>query len=349
MTRVYVPIDELEKSRITSVLRDYGFPTDSSALAVTRNTLAFVNKIYKVIGNSRKYILRESRPGTKLRHIRMETELLEFLRKNGFALVPTVIANKQGGLITYRFGRYFTLQTFVSGRTVANWDNLKNFNLERLKSFFAASGRFSHAVKNFLPHTRPDSPQLADYVEAAEANFRRSLHRLSESEGINILASSAGKIIDFIRETKTDFSRIHYRRQPTQLVHFDLHPGNVNFSGNQVSGIFDLDWIRFDCRATDIAATIAQSCYHYGGKLGGHYRKDRIRAGLRAYRTAYGKSEFGRDLENHLIKIALKGYLVFQLLFVIDEYAKNPASRRHVQALEHFVKLVTLNDFDQRF
>lgn len=233
----------------------------------------------------------------------------------------------------------------MPGRTVANWDNLSKFNLSKLKSFFVASASFSCVVKGFKSNAKMRNLGLASYVNEAEQWLSDKLLTKNSNAGARLLKKYSTEIKEFIIDTQEDFRRVGYNKLPKQLVHFDLHPGNVNYVGSKVSGIFDFDWVRFDNRITDFAGAIAQSCYYFGESEGGLYRRDRIKAGIKTYRRVYGASEFTLRKENELLLIALKGCIVFQLMFTYGWYLQHVDSRRHFIGLEHFIKLIIRNDF----
>lgn len=346
MPTTWKPIPSPEKKELLRALARYPLYKKNGSITLERNTVGFVNKIYRVTTGGAKYILRESRPETDTSHIRLEVEVLAFLEKKRFSLTPAILKNNNNESITTIRGRRYIVQTFMPGETKAGWDNLQNFNVRKLKSFFSAAALFARTVRKFKPSIRTRNVTVADYVETAKDDFDSQLQMFPASRGKTLLEKSANAIKKFMTQTQKDFGAVRYRDLPPQLVHFDFHPGNVNFIGNTVSGIFDFDWIRFESRITDIAAAIAQSCYFYGGARGGLYRRERIKMGLAAYRKTYGKSEFAPREENKLIAIALKGYIIFQLIFTAREYAAHYRSPRHLVGLDHFIKLVTSNNYD---
>lgn len=335
-----------EQIKLNEVLKSYQKVGDNRRLYFYKNTLAFVNQVYLIESKTERYILRESRRETDFKHLLLEVDLLNYLQKKRFPLSPQIIHNDNNQYVTCRDKVYYIMQTCLPGETKANWDNLDLFTINKLKSFFRSSALFTRAVQNYQPYLKVKNQTLLDIVKTALIDFRQIVKEIRKSQGHKLILKNQRTIQNFIINTQKDLLKSHYNDLPRQLIHFDFHPGNVNFIKDQVSGIFDYDWARFDSRITDLAGTIAQSCYYWGGLKGGLYRKERIKAGLRAYRQEYGKSEFNFKEENYLIKITLKGYLVFQLLFTLSEYAANIKSRRHLATLEHFCKLILINDFD---
>lgn len=129
-------------------------------------------------------------------------------------------------------------------------------------------------------------------------------------------------------------------------VHFDLHPGNVNYIDDRLSGIFDFDWVRFDNRLADLACTLGQSCYYYHGKNRALYDKNKIALGLKTYRKVYGKSEYNSYKENQIIKAALRGYMFFQLLWIIEWHVKNHKNKKSYEYIQFSLDVLKLNNFE---
>ena len=333
------------------MLKSWGGFFDNKEITIEQNSTGLVNNVYRVtIGSSKeKYILRESRRGTKKNHILLEVQVLEYLHKRGFGLTARIIKNdKEKYLVSHR-NTFYTLQDYLPGKAVGSWDNLKRFDTKKAKSFFEASTLFSKEVKGFNTDLRIKNVELADYVNGMTKEFNKRIGPLRKTALGSVFTRHEDEIRLFIKQTQAEFLEKKFGSLPKQIVHFDLHPGNVHYIGDTVSGIFDFDWIRFDHRSVDIAATIAQSCYYYGGVKDGIYRKDRIRKGLEDYRKKYGRSGMKIKEENELIKTALKGYLLFQLIFNIDEYLANQSSPKLRYAMKHFLRLIVINDFELLF
>ncbi len=218
-----------------------------------------------------------------------------------------------------------------------------------LENFFCQSAEFTRAVTSFKPSKEYKNIPLISYVRDGETLFHSFIKKVPISAGRTLLAAQGVPLVDFLKRIKREFESVRYENLPQQLVHFDLHPGNVHFDGNRVVGLFDFDWVRFDCRITDIAATIGQSCYIYGGEQSGLYVKERITSGLKAYRKVYGESEFTEVAENRLVRVALQGYMFFQLLWAINWYAENSDNGEGLYVLKHFINVCLINDYEKLF
>ena len=329
------------------VLKLYSF--NLNKLKIFKNLAGFVNTTFLIVSGKNKFILRRARKETSLAHLKLEVAILNYLKIKKFSYTSYVIKTKRAQFLPKYRGHYYSLQNYVAGETKASWDDLAKVNLAMLKDLFRVSAEFTKAARHFKYTISKNNLTLYDKVIKARNDFIKLLKDFPPSTGKVWVMANAKEINQFIENNIKEFKKVDWTHFPKQLVHLDLHPGNVHYKGNRVVGLFDFDWIQFDCRITDIGATICQACYFYGGPKAGIYRKDRIQAGLKIYRQTFGRSEFSLKEENELIKIALKGNVIFQLVFIIQEYLSNLNSKRHLVAVDQFIKIVKRNNFDELF
>jgi len=116
----------------------------------------------------------------------------------------------------------------------------------------AAAGRslaaFHRAVRNFEPPPgkewpRYDDPRLIrEGIEAILPQLRAAMPR----EDLEYLTSQVALL-------EQELPDECYHAMPKLVVHGDYHPGNMKFVGDEVSGIFDLDWATVQPRLRDLA------------------------------------------------------------------------------------------------
>jgi len=338
-----------EETKIKTILASsYGINNINS---LRKNTVGFVNKTYVVESEGSKFVLRKSSKEKKLDHLLLEIELLKFFKSKGYKLSAQVIPNKNGEDITEEDGSYYILLTFVPGELKASTIDLENMTFGMLRSFFRASANFTKVVQGFVPSREYDhgNKPITEILSGGRKRFHELLDNMPNSKGREFIVLKSKSLLSFLAETKLGLEKLGYEKLPKQLVHFDIHPGNIHFEGENVVGIFDFDWIRFDSRIVDLAGTIGQSCYVYGGKNSGVYVKEKIQEGLRAYREEYGESEFSLEKETKLVKETLKAYMFFQALWVMNWYSKNYDEKRELDILKHFVNTCLINDYETLF
>jgi len=330
---------------VLEILKEYDI---SNPKNIKQNILGYVNKIYIFEHNNQKYILRESSNQKTLEHLKFEIEVLKYLNKQNFHLTPNIYPNKHNKHITIFEDKFYTLQNLLPGETKACWNDLSNFNIEMLKTFFQASAEFTKKVKNFSSTLKNNELTLFDYINNHQELFYEYFNQIPNSIGKSYIENEKENIIKLLQETKEEMLNNEYQKLAKQIVHYDIHPGNVNFSDNNVTGLFDFDWVRFDNRYTDLAATIAQSCWEYGGQKTGIYNKKRIQLGLQHYRGAFGNSQHTLEKEHTFLVLSMHAYLFFQLIWTMDWYKENnqPGDELVVKTL---VNTLTKNNFKDLF
>jgi homoserine kinase type II len=343
---IYKEVLPKDRAQILCVLRHYDL--EIKRFKVTQNTLANVNRIFFVQLGLKKFILRESNPSTKLSHLHFETDVLSHLFKKGFSLVPQPIQNKEGKLVTRDYGKYYSLQSFLPGKVTESVSNLVRFNDAKLINFFETSARFTKAVQDFKGKIPGDNRTLFYYAKNGAALFRSLSRKISYIPIKRLLDENKKFLGAFMQGALDEMVACKYNEQPKQVVHFDIHPGNVSYDGDKVSGLFDFDWARWDCRIADLACTMGQSCYTYKGKSVSKYNAAKIALGLKAYRAAYGKSEYDLALENRLLRVAFKGYMLYQLFWIIGWYLEHlDKSEEGLRYIAFSINVLKLNDFDE--
>lgn len=343
----YRNLSRQERDSLREVLVNFGF--DLSKVSLRKNLVGYVNKTYLITTKGKKFILRESFVEKKFDHLEFEIEVLQYLHKKKFPLTLYVIPNKSGKYITIAQNKYYLLFNFMPGSIRVSWNNLDRFTDKKLVSYFEASARFTKALIQFRPKTKFTNRPLFFYLKNPEKLFKAQLKKLPKTKVTKMIMSRQDKLYKFAHQTAEELKKLKYDEYPKQAVHFDFHPGNVNFSGDKVTGIFDFDWIRMDNRIADFAGTIGQSCYNFKGPKRAIYDKRKVKLGIKAYRQAFGKSKLDEKTEALLLKSVIKGYMFFQLLWVMNWYQYNSSDPHAYEYVDFFSKILLLNDYDKLF
>ncbi|MFA6436291.1 MAG: phosphotransferase [Candidatus Gracilibacteria bacterium] len=340
----YTTPNIIQSKNILNIL-DENYPLYSSNAKIYLNTIANNNKVFLVKNKKEKYILRESNRSKSREHLNLEVKFLTYLHEKKFQLTPYIIPNSNDNLITVHHKKYYILENFLPGTVKKSVNNLTDFNEKKLTNLFSALAKFSKAAQNFTNPIAKNNQTVSYYAKNGSKLLSALIKKIKNKAINNLLKKNDAFIINFAKETTRQLRAIKYDSLQKQIVHFDLHPGNVNYVGDKLSGIFDFDWVRFDNRLADLACTLGQSCYHYHGKNRAMYDKTKIALGLKAYRKAYGKSEYNLHKENQIIKTALRGYMFFQLLWIIEWHTKNPGNKKGYEYIKFSLDVLKLNDF----
>lgn len=341
MTRISLQ----EQEELIHVLSLYDLKNPQS---LSKSLVGSVNHTFFIEYGDKKYALRRSSPETSKEHLDLEVSLLKYLQSQNFHLTPELFPNIYGEFLTFHNGSYFTLQNFLSGESKGSWNDLSRVNNEMLKSLFRAAANLDKTLQNFTYPQRTSDFTVLEYAVHAEKLLQKFYNALPASKGKKMVADVKEDIINSMEKTAKEMNEMEYNSLPKQVVHFDFHFGNANFIGNEVSGIFDFDWARFDTCIANIASTIAATCYQYGGENTGIYFKEKIQTALNAYREVFRASNLDIQKENQLIGMSVKSFMFFQLLFTMNLY-KNDLSEENEEAIKTMIQCVLKNNYNSLF
>lgn len=344
---MYKKLNKNQTPEILIVLEQYNF--DSKNTNIYRNTIANNNRVFLIKSGKNKFILRESNKSKSLVHLELEVQILQHLHDKGFNLTPYIIPNLNNALITVINNKYYILENFLPGSVKDSVNNLTRFDNRKLVSLFESLAKFTRAVAGFKKPIPKTNKPLFYYIKNGKKLYTNLIKKIKDHTTINLLTANSSLVKNFADETKRQLTNVNYDKLKKEIVHFDLHPGNVNYVGDKISGIFDFDWVRFDSRITDLACALGQACYAYRGKGRALYKKNKIQLGLKTYRKAYGKSEFSIKKENQIILAALRGYMFFQLLWIIEWSISNPKDKEKNKYIQFSIDVLRINDFEKLF
>jgi Ser/Thr protein kinase RdoA (MazF antagonist) len=342
----YITIHENLSKDIREILKEY-YSIDFLNAQISLNTIANNNRVFLIKTKEGKYILRESSSSKSLDHLQLEVKVLTYLHEKDFSLTPFITPNVTGNPITIYKKKYYILENFLPGTVKKNVNNLVDFNERKQEDLFSALAEFTRASEDFECSIPKNNQTIFYYIKNGSRLLTTSIKKIKNKTVADLIENDFAFIINFIKETKDQLDTIDYDTLQKQIVHFDLHPGNVNYMEDKLVGIFDFDWVRFDHRLADLACTLGQSCYSYQGKQRALYDKKKIALGLKAYRKAYGKSEYNSDKESEIIIAALRGYMFFQLLWIMEWYIKNPENKDGYKYIQFSLDVLKQNDFDK--
>ena len=342
---LWLRLSAQDSDHLSRILVEYGIDSTHSKSWISQ--LAHTNHVYLVEPiDSQPVVVREVNLETfglidsKLEHLNFEIDVLEYLHDHGFEQVPKVLLNKHGGSVTIDKHPYVVFNQ-LEGEPIGNFNDLSRFDFARRQSFFNAIGRMSRVLSKYKT-TRVVEKSLAQLCNDAVQSLPRLYEELND-QGRNVVEPNYGCLHTFVAQACAELEHCRYDELPKQAVHFDLHAGQALFSEYQITGIVDFDWLRMDCRVSDLASSLAMCCYVYGGEQDGLYNKEQLLAARGAFRAGFGASEYEEQFENRLLSAAFKAYLVIQFIFTCEMYIKLPTEENLVD-MTHFMRLISRNN-----
>lgn len=340
----FISISAKETDRVREVLRQYQCVDELRKVVL--NTIGLMNKTYLVNTKTQRFVLRESGKLIEPAHLMLEVETLRFLEEKKFELSPRLISNIHGEYVTKSNGRNYQLQNFLPGEARFTMDNVEGFEGAVLRDYFRVVAEFTKTVRDFVPSEEYPYEPIGHAPIYLIENLDIIIKNFPLSPGKFLVSEHRNAIVDLASQTQKELTLLEYDALPKQLMHLDIHPGNVHFLGDRVTGLFDYDWLAFDCRIADLAMSLAQSCH---SRRGGLLVKAKVIEGLTAYRLAYGASEFEPEFETRLIQSAVQASVLSMTDWVLSWYPSNKDHPKAMSILNHWINLCCTSDFRSLF
>lgn len=173
--------------------------------------------------------------------VRFDHALLEILHGQGIPC-PYPVRTKEGKTWVRLRGAVYEVYPWMEGRP------FDPENLRQLAEVGRTLGRF-HATMQDIQlggrkiWKREDHPDLIRPILTSVLN-----------EGPPDPVANTVRVLDeelaHVQERWPDGA---YKQLPQRIIHGDLHPGNVKFCGDRVSGIFDWDWANRQAKIRDVS------------------------------------------------------------------------------------------------
>ena len=234
-------------------------------------------------GCRKRFFLRKYKTGITGEEIRFEHALITHAIANGLTIGAGIVMTRRGDTFVTpaNSNSIFAVYAYLKGEDRYSWDNPYVTDAE-----FRSAGRllaeFHNAVRDFDPGDlhRKEPPILMLWRAFPEklAEFGQQAH--------------AGKVRSYFREhfprildtmARHRFEPADAEGMPVIATHYDYHPGNLKWDGEQVVGIFDFDWSKMDLRLFDVCMAVVYFCSHWRENHDGEMRLDKLSLFLHSY------------------------------------------------------------------
>lgn len=174
---------------------------------------------------------------------------LEQIKNQGFQGLPKIIKNMEGGYLTNINGSKYYCFEYLS-------PDAKEENLS-FSFMLAFMGKF-HAISANLPNANQLTERQLDHFKRRHPFFRNQL--LKERDPLLFENSVWQQIVDLSDfYASSEFEEI-YNSLPMQIIHGDVHTGNIIKSNNEFY-LIDFDLMRYDIRLWDLSCCISFSFF----------------------------------------------------------------------------------------
>lgn len=313
-----------------------------------KNERGFVNAAYAihtiVAGEPKRYFLRKYKRGTREEELLFEHSLIEHLVTAGVP-VARIHPTRSGASYLHRLERndhpqdvFYTIFDYLPGEDRFTWVDPILTEAELWTSATVLAQFHIHTSK-FTPLGRRVEPKILDLLPVIADNWS------------GCLAKSKGTVFDArIRETlelvsaniAATLATLHepgVRALPEMVIHCDYHPGNLKFSGERVTGLFDFDWSKRDLRLFDLGLALWYFCTSWRAPEDGKFRLDWARTFLRSYRKTLaahpGAPVLASEEARYLPAMINAGNLYVLNWTILDYFAKEVDPLEYLVFLDH--------------
>ena len=282
-------VSEIE-GEIKAILNHYRL---GRLVSFERNERGFVNTSFaletEMNGARRKYFLRRYKRGTSEDEIKFEHSILQHLLAKDFKWVAPVIAAASGETyVRHRLAEgiaedYYAIFEFLSGEDRYTWFD-PHCSQQEIAAAANVLAQFHQAVRDLKPQDRKSEAKIFDLLATLQGNLAVSSSLGSDAQVENYLHENATCILDHVGRTLSALQETQCQDCPQIVIHCDFHPGNLQFTGSQVSALFDFDWSKIDLRSFDLGLALF---YFFASwkEADGRLRLEGIRLFLDSYQS----------------------------------------------------------------
>jgi len=333
---MYTEINAGEQQELMQVLDN--FPELGKVRQIQRNTKANVNAIYLVDTEQGKYILRKSNPNTTEMQLEFEEAVLRGLEEKQCGFVPRIVETRDQKTL---FGK-FRLFTFLEGKDAYEW-NSRNFLDGEYASRFSFMAKLHSLLADLNVKDLKAPFAILSFLQEFPHELDRQMAIAPEDQFSDILKTDAEFIKQQCGAVKQALLDLSYRDAPKQVIHADIHLGNVLFRDGQVSGLVDFDWVTIESPWWDFAYSFTQNGTRCGEK-DGELNPTLFALALQSY---CGERELTKE-ELRLLQLLVKAADIRNLKWVVDTYYEPSLAHLHEKCAhyrEHFLNTLKQNEY----
>lgn len=330
-----------------------GFQQDERGTVNTSFTIELLKE-----GERKRYFFRRYKQGIRSEEIEFEHSIINHLKSNGFDIVAGVIPTRGGSTYIYRQssddqdGVYYAIFDFLMGEDRYTWID-PICTASEITNSAAVLARFHWALSGFTPPgTRVEPkimellPMIDDLLDQCASQPKGTVFDIRFLEYFSVIRQN-------LRQTRSSLQKSLGGRCPQIVIHCDYHPGNLKFEGEQVSGVFDLDWSKVDYRCFDVALAIFYFFVSWGAETDGVLRLPDLKIFLDSYQSTLASVREPGPLTEEELR-CLPDMIAAANLYVLnwailDYLHKDVDPEEYLVCLEHAIRtIIWLEDGNQR-
>ena len=343
-------LDSAAASELREVLAYYDL---GELVDFEKNERGFVNTAYAIrvrtAGQEKLYFMRKYKHGIGEEELLFEHSLIEHLVSAG-SPVARIHHTLSGSTYLHTLdtsdpvcGTFYTIFEYLPGEDRFSWVD-PILSAEQIADSARVLAQFHLDAINFRPRGARVEPKILELLPVIAETWSgcpaRSKRTVFDARILEMLDIARANIETTIRRLNEPGARA----LPEMVIHCDYHPGNLKFSGDRVTGVFDFDWSKFDLRLFDVGLALWYFCAAWSGAEDGALRLDAARMFLNEYQWLMAHRPGGAPITAeealYLPTMINAGNLYVMHWTVMDFFAKDVDPVEYLIFLDHSLHFI---------
>ncbi|HEA66358.1 MAG TPA: homoserine kinase [Desulfobacterales bacterium] len=247
----------------------------------------FTNRSFRIQvlreGCKKTYLARKYKENRAVEEVLFEHAIINYTIQNGLTIGAGIVKNRQGSTYVQppNINCIFAIYEYLKGEDKYTW-NTHDLSDTEYQNAARVLAVFHNAVRNFDPMglQRKEPPILKLWPTFPE-KFRKLAKQNRPGKLVPYFREQLPSILDII--TINPFGMAEAAAMLVIPTHYDYHPGNLKWAGEEVVGVFDFDWTKIDLRLFDLCMALIYFCSSWVGNCNGELRLGRCGIFLRSY------------------------------------------------------------------
>jgi homoserine kinase type II len=313
-----------------------------------KNERGFVNSAYAISmldgGERKRYFLRKYKRGIGQEELAFEHSLIEHLVAAG-SPVAGIHHTRSGQTYLHLLegeddsvGAFYTVFDYLAGEDRFTWVD-PVLSDAQLADSAAVLAQLHADAASFIPRGRRVEPRILELLPLIQetwwscpAKSKGTVFDAHIAEQMDEIAKSVAATLAVLRDAAA-------KALPETVIHCDYHPGNLKFTGDAVTGVFDFDWSKVDFRLFDVGLALWYFCTSWQGAEDGSLRLDAVQRFLQCYQDRIAarlpSAAISTGEARYLPLMISAGNLYVLHWTVLDYFAKTVDPDQYLVFLDH--------------
>lgn len=256
-------LDHQANSELQNILEHYNL---GKLTNYQKDIRGFVNTSFTIEtikdGKIKKSFLRRYKKGVKEEELLFEHSVINHLVEYHTLPVACIYKTRHGKSYVHLFrdeadqlGTFYAIFDFLQGEDRYTWVDPQCTAGEIISSAQILA-QFHAAVTDLQPQGKRAELKILDLLNQINDFLSTVSTKNKHTLFDDYLLANLPFLNTDLQKTRSILSQPEVAQLMQCVIHCDYHPGNLKFTGEQVSGLFDFDWSKVDFRLFDVALAL---------------------------------------------------------------------------------------------